>query len=74
VGNVGKDPGENIEAVWDRKPGVGPAAEPLLFRQKWPKPLTPRSAIFQEANTECRKAGQLALLKQGPPICADVCL
>ena len=28
-------------------PGVGPAAEPLLFRQKWPKPLTPRLASLR---------------------------
>ena len=47
--------------------------EPLRFRSKWLNPLTPRSAILQEANTECRKAGQLAGLKQGPPMCADVC-
>ncbi|MCB9775922.1 MAG: hypothetical protein H6750_16575 [Nitrospiraceae bacterium] len=25
-------------------PGVGPAADPLLFRQKWAKPVTPRLA------------------------------
>jgi len=25
-------------------PGFVPAAEPLLFRQKWPKPVTPRLA------------------------------
>ena len=26
-------------------PGFGPAAEPLFFREKWPKPLTPRPAL-----------------------------
>ncbi len=28
-------------------PGFGPAAEPLLFRQKEPKPVTPRLASIR---------------------------
>ena len=47
-------------------PGFGPAAEPLLFRQKWPKPLSPRQATLDEANESYRKADQLAALRQGP--------
>jgi hypothetical protein len=55
-------------------PGVGPAAEVLLFRQKDPKPLTPRSASLDWADAG-KRAGQLARpalsfvegLRQGPP-------
>ncbi len=28
-------------------PGFAPAGEALLFRQKWPKPLTPRLALYR---------------------------
>ena len=46
-------------------PGLGPAAEILLFRQKDPKPLTPCSA--DEDGTDARgRADQLAALRQGP--------
>ena len=31
-------------------PGFGPAAEPLWFRPKWPKPLTPHPAALHETN------------------------
>jgi len=47
-------------------PGFGPAAEPLLFRQKWPKPLTPKLATLGVSNADLRSADQLAALKQGP--------
>jgi hypothetical protein len=56
-------------------PGVGPAAEVLLFRQKDPKPLTPRSASLDWADAG-KRAGQLARpalsfvegLRQGPQV------
>jgi hypothetical protein len=49
-------------------PGFGPAAEVLLFRQKDPKPWTPRPASLKEVDASHRRATQLAALKQGPPI------
>ena len=41
-------------------PGFAPAGEPLLFRQKWPKPLTPSLATLD---------GSDAGLKSGPTRC-----
>jgi hypothetical protein len=49
-------------------PGFGPAAEVLLFRQKDPKPLTPLPASTDEASAGYGRAGQLAVLTQGPPV------
>ena len=49
-------------------PGFGPAAEALLFRQKDPKPLTPRLASWERTDANLRRAGQLAPLKQDPPM------
>ena len=49
-------------------PGFGPAAEVLLVRQKDPKPLSPRPASSNVANASRGRAGQLAALRQGPPI------
>ena len=37
--------------------GFVPAAEPLLFRQKWPKPLTPRLALLEGRDAKCTKSG-----------------
>jgi hypothetical protein len=56
-------------------PGFVPAAELLLFRQKDPKPLTPRLARSEGKTADLRRADQLAELvlslveglKQGPP-------
>jgi hypothetical protein len=48
-------------------PGFGPATEILLFRQKDPKPLTPRPASSEKANAGHGRADQLAGLRQGPP-------
>jgi len=48
------------------EPRFGPAAEPLLFRLKWPKPLTPRLASLERTDANLRRADQLAPLKQGP--------
>ena len=48
-------------------PGFAPANEPLLFRQKWPKPVTPRPATLEGTDASLRRAGQLAGLRQGPP-------
>ena len=56
-------------------PGFAPAGEALFFREKAPKPVTPRLATFEWADANLRKAGQLAEpvlslgegLKQGPP-------
>jgi hypothetical protein len=48
-------------------PGLGPAAEVLLVRQKDPKPLTPRPVLSKWTDANLRRAGQLAALKQGPP-------
>jgi hypothetical protein len=49
-------------------PGFGPAAEVLFFREKDPKPLTPRHVSSHKANVSVGRAGQLAVLKQGPPV------
>ena len=46
-------------------PGFAPANEPLLFRQKWPKPVTPRQASLDGTGASLRRADQLAALKQG---------
>ena len=48
-------------------PGFAPAGEALLFRQKAPKPLTPRLASLKRRDARLRRADQLAPLKQGPP-------
>ncbi len=48
-------------------PGFGLAAKLLLFRQKDPKPLTPRPACLYETDARRERADQLAVLKQGPP-------
>jgi len=48
-------------------PGFAPAGETLLFRQKGPKPLTPRLALGEPTDANPRRADQLAALKQGPP-------
>ena len=42
-------------------------ARPFLFRQKGPKPLTPRLASLKRTDASLRRADQLAPLKQGPP-------
>jgi len=48
-------------------PGFAPAGEALLFRQNFPKPLTPRLASFERTDASLRRADQLASLTQGPP-------
>jgi hypothetical protein len=48
-------------------PGFAPAGEALLFRQKAPKPLTPRLASLVQMDASLGRADQLAVLKQGPP-------
>jgi hypothetical protein len=47
--------------------GASRRARPLLWRQKWPKPITPRQASFDGTDANLRRAGQLAALRQGPP-------
>ena len=49
------------------KPGFAPAGEALLFRQKDPKPMTPRPASLHEMDAGHGRASQLAALKQGSP-------
>jgi hypothetical protein len=44
-------------------PGFAPAGEALLFRQKDPKPLTPRLASLERMDASLRRADQLAPLK-----------
>ena len=53
-------------------PSFAPAGEVLLFRQKDPKPLTPRPASSDKTNAVHGRAGQLAVLKQGPPVDGSV--
>ena len=53
-------------------PGFVPVAEVLLFWQKDSKPLAPRSASSDETNAGQGRAGQLAVLKQGPPVDGSV--
>ena len=48
-------------------PGFGPAAEVLFFREKDPKPCSPRSSTLHCADAGLQWAAQLARLKQGPP-------
>jgi hypothetical protein len=48
-------------------PGFAPAGEALLFRQKGPKPMTPRLASIDRMDANLRRTDQLAPLKQGPP-------
>jgi len=48
-------------------PGFAPAGEALLFRQKGPKPLTPRLVSLERRDASLRRADQLAPLTQGPP-------
>ena len=47
--------------------GVPPAGEVLFFREKDPKPLTPRLALLKRRDANFRRADQLAPLEQGPP-------
>ena len=49
-------------------PSLSSAVEALMFRQKDPKPLTPRVALLEKVDTICVWAGQLAVLRQGPLI------
>ncbi len=49
-------------------PGFAPAGEALLFRQKVPKPVTPRLASWEWTDANLRRADQLAGLTQGPPV------
>ena len=63
-------------------PVFGPAAELVAWRvpksetfvveKKDPKPLTPRPASSNETNAGHGRAGQLAVLKQGPPVDGSV--
>jgi len=63
-------------------PGFGPAAEVAPWRvpkgatvvveAKDPKPLTPRLASWERTDANLRRAGQLALLTQGPSIAESV--
>ncbi|HBP86803.1 MAG TPA: hypothetical protein DD706_03800 [Nitrospiraceae bacterium] len=47
--------------------GVSPPNdEALLFRQKGPKPVTPRPALLEGRDADLRGAAQLAGLTQGP--------
>jgi len=55
-----------IIASLKMEPGFGPAAEALFFREKDPKPLTPRLASLNVTNANVRRADQLATLRQGP--------
>ena len=38
-----------------------------MFRQKAPKPVTPRLASLERMDASLRRANQLAALRQGPP-------
>ena len=51
---------------------VGPVGHNLCVEQKDPKPLTPRPASSDETNAGHGRAGQLAVLKQGPPVDGSV--
>ena len=48
-------------------PGFAPGGELLFFREKEPKPLTPRLASLERTDASLKRADQLAPLKQGPP-------
>jgi hypothetical protein len=59
-------------------PGFGPAAELVAWRvpkgativveEKGPKPLTPHLPLLERTDADLRMEGQLAALKQGPPV------
>jgi hypothetical protein len=56
-----------VQATEVKEFGVSPPNdEPLLFRQKWPKPLTPRPASLEGRDANLRGADQLAPLTHGP--------
>ena len=63
----GQRPESRFPDMRELLPGFAPAGEALLFRQKDPKPLTPRLASLERTNANFRRAGQLAGLTQGPP-------
>ena len=48
-------------------PGFASAGELLFFREKDPKPLTPRLASLERTYANLQRADQLAPLTQGPP-------
>jgi hypothetical protein len=48
-------------------PGLGPAAEALLFWKNDPKPFTPSSAPQNCGDVIYGVVDQLATFKQGPP-------
>ena len=59
-------------------PSFGPAAELVAWRvpkgativveEKDPKPVTPHLPLLERTDADLRRAGQLAVLKQGPPV------
>ena len=52
-------------------PGVGPAAEPLLFRQKLPKPLTPRLGTWKRRDANTLKSGPTRQAQTGSARCEE---
>ena len=57
--------------VGEGEPGFGPAAEPLLFRQKWPKPLTPRLASWEGRDANIVKSGPTRRAHTGSAKCSE---
>ena len=59
-------------------PGFGPAAElvawhvpkgaTIVVEEKDPKPVTPHLPLLERTDADLRRAGQLAALKQSPPV------
>jgi hypothetical protein len=63
----GQRPESRFPDMRELLPGFAPADEALLFRQKGPKPWTPRLALGERTDASLKRAVQLAGLKQGPP-------
>ena len=49
-----------------------PKGATVVVEAKDPKPVTPRPATSDGADASLRRADQLALLKQGPPVVSSV--
>ena len=65
---------ERSPGITDRGIGDGvssPYDEPLLFRQKWPKPLTPRLASWKGRDANPKKSGPTRQAQTGSAGCEE---
>ena len=50
-----------VSLVHSVLPGFAPVVEPLLFRQKWPKPVTPRPGTLRWVGRKTAEGGPTRL-------------